>query len=68
MGLNISNLDLLALQEIDRVIEVFKTLFARNNPDAPVPTSDEIIAAFNLAYVSSLTKDDNWLHTHPEQS
>jgi hypothetical protein len=56
----------LAIQEVPAVIEAFKSLFGNKNPGVPGPTSEEVIAAFNAAFTSSLAKDDQWLAVHPE--
>jgi hypothetical protein len=56
----------LAIQETPAVIAGIKSLFARDNPNEPQPTNEEVIAAFNAAFASSLAKDENWLALHPE--
>jgi len=55
----------LALQETPAILATLKALFATQNPDAPVPTDAEVIAAYQTAFVSSLAKDDAWLAAHP---
>lgn len=56
----------LAIQETPALIEGFKKLFAQHNPAAPEPTSEEVIAAYQSAFASSLAKDEVWLAAHPE--
>jgi hypothetical protein len=56
----------LAIQEAPAVIAAFKSLFGSKNPGVPGPTSEEVIAAFNAAFASSLAKDEQWLSAHPE--
>lgn len=56
----------LAIQETPAIIDGLKALFAKQQPDAPVPTDAEIIAAYQSAFVSSLAKDEAWLAAHPE--
>ena len=57
---------LLAIQQAPLVIAGIKALFRRANPDLPVPTDEEIIAAELHAFTSSLAKDEAWLAAHPE--
>ena len=57
----------LAIQETPAIIEGLRALFHTAHPDAPVPTSAEIITAYQSAFVSSLAKDDAWLAAHPVQ-
>lgn len=56
----------LAIQETPAIFAAFKAAFAKRNPDLPEPTNEEVIAAFNAAFESSLKKDDDWLAAHPE--
>jgi hypothetical protein len=56
----------LAIQEAPAVIDRIKELFHRDNPDAPQPTSEDVIAAYQSAFDSSLAKDDRWLAAHPD--
>lgn len=55
----------LAIELAPGVISNFKSLFAKNNPNAPTPTDAEVFAAFNSAFFSSLAKDDAYLAIHP---
>ena len=55
----------LAIQELPAVISLFQSLFAKQNPTSAVPTSAEVIAAYQSAYLSSVAKDDLWLAQHP---
>jgi hypothetical protein len=57
----------LAVQELPAVISLFKELFKKQNPDAPEPTNEEVIAAFETAYQMSLAKDDAILNAHTEE-
>lgn len=55
----------LAIQETPAVIEAFKALFKKQNPDLPEPTDAEVITGYQSAFVSSLAKDDAWDAAHP---
>jgi hypothetical protein len=55
----------LAIQELPAVIGLLQNLFAKQNPGVAPPTSAEVIAAYQSAYLSSVAKDDLWLAQHP---
>lgn len=59
------NLLQLAIQLTPELIGDFRTLFKKQYPDAVEPTDEEVFAAFELAFQSSLAKDDAWLAAHP---
>lgn len=56
----------LAIQETPTIIAALKAAFSKANPAAPVPTSDEVIAAYHSAFASSIAKDEAWLAAHPQ--
>ncbi len=58
----------LALQETPTIVNALIEKFTKANPDAPVPTSEEVIAAYQSAFQSSLAKDDAWLAAHPPEN
>jgi hypothetical protein len=52
--------------EIPNAIALIRELFVKKNPDAPVPTDEEVAAAYQEALTSSLARDDRWLAAHPD--
>jgi hypothetical protein len=56
----------LAIEVAPQVIALLKDAFRRDNPDAQSPTDTEIIAAYALAFQSSMARDAEWLARHPE--
>jgi hypothetical protein len=47
------------------IVALIRANHAKANPDAPIPTSEEIIAAFESAVAQSLARGDAWLTAHP---
>ena len=54
------------IQQMPSIVAFAKALFAHANPSAPLPTDEEVIAAYLAALASSLAKDAAWLAAHPE--
>ncbi len=54
------------IQQMPQIIELGKLAFQKAHPELPVPTSEQIIAAWLQASTSSLLKDEAWLAAHPE--
>lgn len=54
----------LAIQEAPDVINFLKTRWALNHPTEPTPSNEEVIAAWNAAFASSLAVDDHWIAIH----
>ncbi len=52
--------------KMPELIALAQGWFKDAHPDAPIPTSDEVVAAWLQASTSSLLKDDLWLSQHPE--
>jgi hypothetical protein len=55
-----------ALQQAPAIIAMLQKLFHKANPNEPEPTEAEVIAAYNLAFISSLARDDAWIAAHPD--
>ena len=53
-----------AITETPAVIDAIKSLFVKSNPTATAPTSEEVIAAFDQAFKSSIAVDEAWLAIH----
>jgi hypothetical protein len=47
------------------IFALLRANHAAANPGAPVPTSAEVIAAFESAVAQSLARGDAWLVAHP---
>ena len=56
----------IAIEELPGAISWLKGLFAAAHPDAPVPTTAEVIAAYHSALVSGLARGQAWLDSHPK--
>lgn len=56
------------IQNMPALIALGRELFAKENPDAPIPTDEEVIAAWLSAAASSLAKDEAWLAAHPRET
>jgi hypothetical protein len=46
------------IEAAPQLIGLFRDLFVAKHPDAPVPTSEEVIATFEQTFTSSLAIDD----------
>lgn len=55
------------IENMPGIIDLAKTLFAQTHPTEPVPTDEEVIAAYQQALASSLAKDAAWLASHSPQ-
>jgi len=60
----VAPLVMLAIKEAPGIIRLLKEVFHREHPDEPHPTDEEVIAAFEAAFQSSLAKDEAWLRLH----
>lgn len=55
----------IAIAEVPSLIDVLKAAFVKAHPDAPVPTNEDVIAAYREAMASSLTRDAELLAELP---
>jgi hypothetical protein len=55
----------LAIEQAPNAIKLLMDAFASRHPNEPQPTSEEVEAAWQSAFTSSLAKDDAWLAAHP---
>lgn len=55
-----------AVAELPAIIDFLKDAFAKKNPDAPVPTSEEVIAAYQAAFVADIADDEAYRAAHPD--
>lgn len=58
---------MVAIQHVPAIVAWVKATFKKDNPDAELPTDDEVVAALRDAIASSVAKDDAWLAAHPEE-
>ena len=55
----------LAAASLPSLIDLLKTLFVKQNPTAPVPTTAEVLAAYQQVLTSSIAVDEAWKAAHP---
>lgn len=56
----------LIIAETPAIIAFIKELFVNRNPNLPVPTDAEVIAAYEAGYLASIAKDEAIKASHPE--
>lgn len=54
------------IQELPTAIALVRAMFVKANPDAPVPTSEEVLAAYHTAVATTLATDAAILAAHPD--
>lgn len=54
-----------AINTLPAILALFRKEHAAANPTAPVPTSEEIIAALHSEAVADVLKDEAWKAAHP---
>lgn len=54
------------IDEMPALIDFAKSVFKRKNPDEPLPTNEEVIAAYKEAVAQTLAKDAAILAEHGE--
>lgn len=60
----------LVIQDFPVVIQFFQDAYRKINPEAPVPTSEDVLAAFDTQFGTSLATDQSileWLATYPAE-
>lgn len=60
-------LEQIIIQELPTGIALIKEAFVKKNPDAPVPTSEEVIAAYESGFISSVAKDDRIISENTQE-
>jgi len=67
MPLNPSDASVLntAINALPAILSLFRKEHAAANPGAPVPTSDQIIAALHSDAVRDIAADEAWKASHP---
>jgi hypothetical protein len=60
----IDQLIAVAIKLTPEIIALIREIQKQSNPDSPVPTDAEVIAAYEAAFRSSLDKDARWLSVH----
>jgi len=55
----------IAIQELPSLIGLLREAFVKHAPTEPVPTDEQVLAAFEQAFQSSRAKDQAWLAAHP---
>ena len=55
----------LGIDELPTIIGYLKIAFMKRNPTATPPSDADVVIAYNLAYSSSISKDEAWLAAHP---
>ena len=53
-----------ALENLPAIIASLRDVFVKRNPEAPVPSDAEVIAAYQEALAASLAVDAEWLASH----
>ncbi len=53
-------------EEAPAIIGLVQSLFAQRHPTDPVPTSAEVIAAWESLYASDVARDEQLLKDNPE--
>lgn len=51
-------LEQILIEATPGIVDLVKSMFASKNPDAPQPTSEEVIAAYESLFASSVAKDE----------
>ncbi len=57
-----------AITELPALIGFLRVAFTKAHPGDPLPTEEDVLAAYRTAIESSLAKDDQWLAVHPKDA
>lgn len=65
MTVDMSPLEQLLISEAPSIIAFTQGLFKKANPDLPIPTSEEIQAAYQNSFLADVAKDEQWKKDNP---
>lgn len=60
-------LEQLLIQETPAIVAFAQGLFKARNPTLPLPTSEEVIAAYQTAFTADVADDEAYRAAHPSK-